>query len=85
MTQAFRIVEAAMDRREDQHAVITLVAAYALDEMGNGGPLPEAVLKRLVPGLRAHPTTLVLLAFSSDVPVGIATCSSAFRRFSRFH
>ena len=37
--------------------------------------------ENLIPGLRDHPTTLILLAFRRDQPVGIAVC---FRGFSTF-
>ncbi len=54
--------------------VVAMTASYALDVMGNGGPLDADVLTRLVPALRAHPTTLVFLAYDDGVAVGIATC-----------
>ena len=58
----------------DAAAVVDLVNAYALDPLGGGSPLAADVRERLVPGLRAHPTTLVLLAFRDDRPVGVAVC-----------
>jgi len=58
-----------------------LTAAYALDAMGNGAPLPADALERLVPGLRAQPAALILLAYVDGRAVGIATC---FRGFSTF-
>jgi ribosomal protein S18 acetylase RimI-like enzyme len=76
------IVEAELDRAEHQRAVVELTAAYALDVMGNGAPLPPQVLEQLVPGLRAHPTTLVLLAYVGDAAVGIATCFLGFSTFA---
>jgi len=59
-----------------------MTAAYALDAMGNGGPLSPEVLTQLVPGLRAHPTTLVFLAYVDEVPVGLATCFLGFSTFA---
>jgi GNAT superfamily N-acetyltransferase len=50
--------------------------------MGNGAPLAAPVLERLIPGLRNHPTTFVLLAYAAAEAVGIATC---FLGFSTFH
>jgi len=76
------VVKADLDRSDHQEAVVAMTAAYALDEMGNGGPLPQDVLDRLVPGLRSHPTTLVLLAYVDGVPVGIATCFLGFSTFA---
>jgi GNAT superfamily N-acetyltransferase len=76
------IVKADLNRPEHQQAVIAMTAAYALDEMGNGGPLPPDVIERLVPGLQSHPTMIVFLAFVDDVAVGIATCFLGFSTFA---
>ena len=76
------VVLADLERDDHQHAVRQMTAAYALDAMGNGGPLPEAVLEELIPGLRAHPTTLVFLAFNGGRAVGIATCFLGFSTFA---
>ena len=81
MTRTVTIREARLDKPEDQDAVRALTAAYALDPMGNGAPLPAETLDRLVDGLRDHPTTVILLAYVADQAVGIATC---FRGFSTF-
>jgi GNAT superfamily N-acetyltransferase len=65
----------------DAAAVVELVNAYALDPLGGGAPLAADVRARLVPGLRAHPTTLVLLAFADERPVGVAVCFLGFSTF----
>jgi len=77
-----RIVQADLERSEHQQAVVAMTAAYALDTMGNGAPLPPEVLERLVPALRAHPTTLVFLAHLDEMVVGIATCFLGFSTFA---
>lgn len=59
-----------------------MTSAYAQDVMGNGGPLPTDVLARLIPGLRAHPTTIIFLAYVDDQAVGIATCFLGFSTFA---
>jgi len=66
---------------EHQRAIVALTDAYARDPMGNGAPLAPDVAARLIPGLRGHPTTLVLLAVVAGVPVGIATCFLGFSTF----
>lgn len=76
------IIEADLDLPAHQQVIVAMTAAYALDRMGNGGPLPADVLERLVPGLRSHPTTLVFLAYVEDVAVGIATCFVGFSTFA---
>lgn len=62
--------------------MLDLTAAYALDTMGNGGPLPSQVLANLISGLRAHPTTFIFLALDQRKFVGIATCFIAFSTFA---
>ena len=79
---AVEIIEADLSRPEHQQAVVTMTAAYAIDEMGNGEPLPPEVLDRLIPGLRAHPTTLVFLASVVGRVVGLATCFVGFSTFA---
>jgi ribosomal protein S18 acetylase RimI-like enzyme len=75
------IVEADLARPDHQDAVRALIAAYANDPMGNGGPLPADVMERLIPGLQRHPTTLILLAYVGREPAGIATCFVGFSTF----
>jgi ribosomal protein S18 acetylase RimI-like enzyme len=81
MQSSLEILEADLDRPDHQDAVLALTVAYALDEMGNGGPLPAETLERLIPGLRNHPTTLILLATVDGRAVGIATCFLGFSTF----
>jgi GNAT superfamily N-acetyltransferase len=77
-----RVILADLERPEHAQAVVALTAAYAEDVMGNGRPLEPDVLHRLVPALRAHPTTIVLLAYLDQDPVGIATCFLGFSTFA---
>jgi len=76
------ILRADLDRPDHQAAVVALTAAYALDRMANGAPLPADVLERLIPGLQAHPTTLVFLAAVGRRFVGLATCFVGFSTFA---
>jgi ribosomal protein S18 acetylase RimI-like enzyme len=78
---AVKIVEADLRRPKHQAAVLELLDEYSRDPMGNGAPLPAEVVTRLIPGLRAHPTTLVFLAYNDGAAVGLAVC---FRGFSTF-
>jgi ribosomal protein S18 acetylase RimI-like enzyme len=75
------IVQADLSRPDHQEAVVSLIAAYATDPMGNGAPLPADVLERLIPGLISHPTTVILLAYADGQPIGIATCFVGFSTF----
>ena len=76
-----RVVQADLNEPEHQAAILAMTRMYALDEMGNGGELPQEVMDRLIAGLQEMPTAIVFLAFNEDRPVGIATC---FRGFSTF-
>jgi len=76
------VVTADLEHPEHQRAVSELVDAYARDPMGAGAPLAAEVRERLIPGLRGHPTTLVLLAWQDGQPVGIAVCFGGFSTFA---
>lgn len=69
------------DNLDHQHAIIELLDMYSQDPMGSAAPLEEASRLRLVEGLRAHPRSLVLLAYAGETAVGILT---AFEGFSTF-
>jgi GNAT superfamily N-acetyltransferase len=77
-----RVVEADLGQAEHQRDVVAMTAAYALDKMGSGEPLSSDVLERLVPALRAHPTTLIFLAYRGAEAVGIATCFLGLSTFT---
>jgi ribosomal protein S18 acetylase RimI-like enzyme len=79
---ALRTVQADLQQPDHQAAVLTLVDAYSRDPMGDGAPLSAAARARLIPGLRQHPTTLVLLAYDGDTPVGVAVCFVGFSTFA---
>lgn len=76
------IIQADLDLPEHQRAIVALTSAYAMDSMGNGGPLAEEVLERLIPGLRSLPTSRVFLAWHEGRPIGIATCFLGFSTFA---
>ena len=76
------IIQANLDDPRHQTHVMEMVRAYARDPMGNGGDLSDDVRTRLIPALRAHPTTLVFLAFDADRPIGIAVCFLGFSTFA---
>jgi GNAT superfamily N-acetyltransferase len=76
------IVEADLNRPEHQHAVLELTDAYARDPMGNGKPLSADVRRALIPGLRQHPTTVILLAYRRSNAIGIANCFIGFSTFA---
>ena len=81
MDSGIIVVEADLARREHQAVVVHLTSAYAADPMGAGGPLAPAVTERMIPGLRATPSTRVFLAYLAGEAVGLATCFVGFSTF----
>lgn len=79
---AIRYFQADLDRPDHQAAVLAMIDTYSRDAMGDGAPLASDVRERLIPGLRAHPTTLVFLACDGDEPVGVAVCFLGFSTFA---
>ncbi|MEY2853371.1 MAG: hypothetical protein RL030_503 [Pseudomonadota bacterium] len=73
--------EARLDEPADAAAVVEVLDSYASDPRGGSTPLTAEVRERLVPSLRAHPTTLVLLAFEEREAVGLCI---GFWGFSSF-
>jgi ribosomal protein S18 acetylase RimI-like enzyme len=80
--ESIEIVEADLNRKEHRQAVVDLIDAYAMDPMGNGGPLPGDVREALIPGLKRHPTTLIFLAYVKGEAMGIAVCFIGFSTFA---
>jgi ribosomal protein S18 acetylase RimI-like enzyme len=66
--------EADFDDERDTDGFVAVLDSYASSPIGGGRALTADVRKRVVPMLRAHPTSLVLLAIADDAPVGIAVC-----------
>ncbi len=81
MADDMALVEADFDNAKHGEAIVSLLDHYAQERMGIGRPLSDDVKKRLVPGLRAHPTAFAFLALLAKEPVGVIIC---FRGFSTF-
>jgi GNAT superfamily N-acetyltransferase len=79
---AVRIIQADLDNPVHQAAVLELTRSYAREPIGNDGDLPDEVQRVLVERLRAHPTTIIMLAFDNERPIGIATCFLGFSTFA---
>jgi GNAT superfamily N-acetyltransferase len=79
---AVRIAEAELENPQHAAAILAVLDSYASDPIGGGRPLSAEVREQLLPGLRRHPTSVVLLAFDGDEPVGIATCFFGFSTFA---
>ncbi len=76
------VVEADLSQPDHQRATLELLNGYSMDPMGDGKPLSEVARRDLISGLRAHPTTMVFLAYSGAEPVGLAICFLGFSTFA---
>jgi GNAT superfamily N-acetyltransferase len=75
------IQTADLDEPADAAAIVTVLDTYAGDEWGGGQALPPDVREQLVPGLRRHGRTLVLLAREAGEAIGVAICFWGFSTF----
>jgi ribosomal protein S18 acetylase RimI-like enzyme len=66
----------------DAAAIIRVLNSYAADPRGGSQPLSPEVRARLIPGLQAHATTYVWLAFDDSEAIGLCV---AFLGFSTFN
>ncbi|MHC4997208.1 MAG: GNAT family N-acetyltransferase [Planctomycetota bacterium] len=80
--QIISVVRADLDNPVHAEAVVRLVNVYSRDVMGNGRSLPDDVLEEMVPALKRHPTTLVMLAFLGERAVGVAVCFVGLSTFA---
>jgi ribosomal protein S18 acetylase RimI-like enzyme len=66
----------AADFENEVHAssIVAILDSYASDPVGGAEPLSADVRRRLIPALRDHPTSLVLLALADGAAVGVAVC-----------
>lgn len=69
-----RVREADLANPADASAVVAILDSYAFDDAGGSEGLSPEVRERLIPALRQLSTTLVLLAFVDNTPVGTAVC-----------
>lgn len=74
--------EANLADAGDAASVVEVLDSYASDPRGGGTPLTAEVRARLIPGLRAHPTSRVWLAIDGGIAIGVCV---AFVGFSTFH
>jgi ribosomal protein S18 acetylase RimI-like enzyme len=73
-----------VDYRNPDHAdaLVKLLNIYAVDPMGGGEPLPDAVRQNLPAALAEQPTAFSLIAFLNGQPVGLANCFHGFSTFA---
>lgn len=74
MSIPIEIRQADFDDPTHARGIVDVLDSYASDPVGGAQPLSADVRTRLVATLRDHPTSVVLLAFDEDLPVGVAIC-----------
>ena len=87
MTTLIHIIEADYDNARHAADLVAMLDSYARDPMGGGKPMAEEIKQRLIPMLKAHPTSFTLLAYQGDPahggePVGIANCFVGYSTFA---
>ena len=76
-----RIIIADYNHANDAEAVVSLMNHYALDKMGGGEALPEAVKATLVTELAKVPGAFTVLAMVDGKPAGLINCFMGFSTF----
>ena len=79
---SLEIREADLNESDDAEAVLALLDEYAREPIGQAKALPEEARARIIPGLRAHPGALVLLACDGADRLGVAVCFWGFSTFA---
>jgi ribosomal protein S18 acetylase RimI-like enzyme len=82
MINELSIRDADYDCPRDREAIVDLLDMYSREDTGTCGPLPPAVRRAVVSGLREHPTSRVFLAWVNGQAVGIAVCFVGFSTFA---
>ena len=77
-----RVLEADLDDPEHARALVDLIDSYARGPEGQLAPLPPEARANLAPGLRRHPSALVLLAVADGDSAGAAVCFWGFSTFA---
>ncbi len=73
---------ANLDDPADAALVLALTQGYAADPLGQGAPLDPEVAARLIPALRALPTTVIVLCELDGQAAAHATCFLGFSTFA---
>jgi len=81
MTDNLRVRRALLGMPEDAAAYRAMLNHYASDPLGQGRPLDEDTLDKVLQDLSEHPSVLPYLAFLDDQPVGFATCFLGYSTF----
>lgn len=77
-----RIFDTQLDSEKECKDMLLLLDHYAQDIMGGGEAISAEVMARLIPELKKRSSTLVVMAYIGEEPVGLAI---SFEGFSTFY
>lgn len=75
------VTPADLSKADHREALVRLIDVYAREPVGGGVGLGEEVKQRLPDALRERNDCVVLLAWQSAIPVGLAVCFEGFSTF----
>ncbi|MCC2617803.1 GNAT family N-acetyltransferase [Aestuariibacter halophilus] len=76
------IVVADYSNPQHKQDIPYLLNQYAIDPMGGGTPLPQAVYDHLADSLAERPYAFSVLAYVDGKPAGLANCFEGFSTFA---
>ena len=81
MTSAIHLTFADLTNPAHQKDMLSLLSQYATDIMGGGEDLSGDVKNQLIGELQKRPSSVILLAYESTLPIGLAICFEGFSTF----
>lgn len=81
MTDELTVRRALLNLPEDAHAYRLMLNRYAADPLGQGSPLDDALLDKVIADVSNHPCGYPFLALLDGEPVGFATCFLGYSTF----
>lgn len=81
MNPDLRIRRALLNLPEDAAAYRDMLNQYAADPVGQGAPLTDEILDKVLSDLGNHPCCYPFLAFIGERAVGFATCFLGYSTF----
>lgn len=79
MKLSFVLVD--LNSKEHCQQLICLLDAYMLDEMGNGTPMCDDLVPKIISGLKNHPGYLGFFALADGRYAALANCNKNFSTF----
>ncbi len=81
MNHSIFISEADLYNPEHTEMILSLLRQYAKDIAGGQKDLSDYVKENLIKELKKIPTSIILLAFENEIPIGLCICFEGFSTF----